>query len=388
MSRVVVLGYRKGIDASLRRRGLRPFFVVERYKEGLAGQDYRVVTNLEDAQEVLRVLLAAELGAVCAVMTDREEGVFSTAVLRRHLGLSPVDPARLLLFRDKFLQKAALPDGVARASCVYVTADRDYPRLSTELGPVFVVKPANGSGAHATSVIRSANDFDTYLARNPRGTEHALVAESFVDGVEFHIDGVWRAGVLEWSSVCRFLDPPMVWQTDGILAEQVLARRSEPELFAQAEQMAELALNALGAPDCVFHMEAFEVEGGVVFGECAARLPGALIPEIVGLTHGIDLYDVQVALALDEKPALPLLPTNEPEVCFGYVYLRKYPSAPRNADAFRARFDPVELTYDGDPEAPEGIYGNVGHMIVCNRDPVALRRTLSDVTRFNRVGSL
>ena len=42
-----------------------------------------------------------------------------------------------------------------------------------------------------------------------------------------------------------------------------------------------------------------------MFGECAMRLGGGLIPEAVALTYGVDLSDMAVALALDASLEVP-----------------------------------------------------------------------------------
>jgi len=110
---MIVLGYRKGLDAAVRTRGLEAFHVTEKHKPALDGRPACRVAALEDAQEVLRAVAAAGLDDVAGVVTGHEQGVFTAAVLRHHLGLpGDRDFAATLRFRDKHLQKAALPGSV------------------------------------------------------------------------------------------------------------------------------------------------------------------------------------------------------------------------------------------------------------------------------------
>lgn len=382
--RVVVLGYRAGVDRALARRGLDTFHVVDDRSAHAATHIDRRVEDLEDVQAVCRAVLDQNLGAVSAVVTDQEEGVFSAAVLRRHFDISSRDPASLLLFRDKYLQKRALPDSVRRAACGYLTNERSYRDIADDLGSPFVLKPSNGCRSDQTRIVSSATEFASYVdAFGPR-TDQALVAEGYVEGQEFHIDGVWADGELRWCSVSRFVSSPIASQYGAPVAGRIVARSREPMLFEQAEQLAVEALTALDAPYGVFHLEAFETTDGVVFGECAARPPGAPIPALVALTYGVDLNDIHVAISLGERlPALPH-PHTDPTTLFGYVLLRKYPSGPRNSAEFDRRFRPVELVYDASEGAIENSYASVGHIIIGDSDPVSLQDRLHEVMRFNR----
>jgi biotin carboxylase len=386
MAEVVVLGYRKGLDEALARRGANTFYVVERYKDGLAGQEYRLVQQLEDAQEVLRVIQAAGLEEVTAVVTDREQGVFATALLRNYFGLPGGDYARALLFRDKYLQKSALAPDVRRADCQYLTGESSFECLARALGSPFVVKPANGLGATRTALIATADEFKEYIAKIQPIANIAYVAESYVSGREFHIDGVWHGGRLRWSSVGRYHEPPIVWTTGGLLADQVLRRDDHPDLYRRAERVAEQALASLGAPDGVFHLEAFDNGGDMVFGECGMRVPGALIPEIIRMTYGVDLYELQAALALGEPLDGKLGSEPSPERCYGYVYLRSHEGGAQCKRDFEERFPLVEINFPQDPHATAGIYGKVGHVIVADPDGEVLSQRIADIVAFNLFG--
>ena len=86
--------------------------------EALHGRPFRRVADLENVREVLGAVMAADLASVCVagVVTGHEQGVFTVALLRDHFGLpGDSDWTRAPGFRDKYLQKTALPGEVARA---------------------------------------------------------------------------------------------------------------------------------------------------------------------------------------------------------------------------------------------------------------------------------
>ena len=174
MTRILVLGYRQGIDDAIVRRGLEPFFVVERVKPQLASRQYAQVASLEDAQEVLRVVLARGLGDLSAVVTGHEEAVFSAALLRSAFGLpGDADYARTLRFRDKYLQKRALPDDVPHARCEYATPATAYEQLAAApAGRSRSSRPTASAREH-TRVVRSAAELEDYWDIGASGQRRA-----------------------------------------------------------------------------------------------------------------------------------------------------------------------------------------------------------------------
>jgi biotin carboxylase len=387
VTRVVVLGYRGGLDEAMRRRGLQPFFVVEKVKDALAGREHVRVADMENAQEVLRAVLARDLAGVRAVVTDHEEAVFTAAVLRAHFGApGDRDHVRTLRFRDKLLQKRALPAGIARARCRHVTPGDAFGDLAAELGVPFVVKPANGFGARRTTVVGSAGDLAAWWEQDAARSDVQAVAESLVRGAELHVDGVWQDGALAWSCLSRYLDAPMRHAEGAILADGLLARDRHPELFARAEALTAEVLAGLGAPDTVFHLEAFEGDDGTLtFGECAIRVAGGKVPEVVWRTYGVDLYEAVLALALGERAEVPREPS-EPERYHGYALLRRFPGVELTEAAFREHFALDELDYPAGADARVGAYGRVGHAIVSHPDSDGLQELLADLVAFNRTG--
>ncbi|GAA2093946.1 hypothetical protein GCM10009801_61570 [Streptomyces albiaxialis] len=388
MPTLVVLGYREDLDRAIRRRGLDAHYLVQTPAIPPEDRRFTRVADFENAQEILRAVLAAGAGDAVGALSVHEMGVFGAAYLRRQLGLpGNTDSLRTLYFRDKYLQKHALPPHVRRARCRYVPEGTPYGRLADELGEPFVVKPATGAGSLRTAVVRSAEEYARALEALPAGSDVGVVAESFVDAPEVYVDGIWRNGGLAWWSVSRNHIAPLSAVRGGVLAAHVLDRRRHPRLFERAGTLVAEALKSLEAPDCVFHLETFVEESGLTFGECALRLPGALSPRVNELTYGVDLFDAEISLALGEEPALPPPPAGgDPERFHGYLLLRRAPGAGLTRQDFARRFAFDELSYDGSPDAPVGPYGRVGQAIVSDPDESALQKRMEEIARFNERG--
>ncbi|GAA1251415.1 ATP-grasp domain-containing protein [Streptomyces javensis] len=292
-------------------------------------------------QEILRAVLAAQWDDIAGVLTVHGMGVFGAAYLRQQLNLpGNTDSGTTLRFRV-------------------------FKDLVDDLVEDFVVKPATGAGALRTAIVRSPEGYERALALFTGRSDVEVVAESFVDAPEVHIDGVWRNGDLRWSSMSRNHTSPLSAVQGGVLAAHILDRRRYATLFQQAETLARQALANLDAPDCVFHLEAFT--------------------EDAGLTFGVDLFDIEISLALGEELTEPLN-SGHPDRFYGYILLRRPKNGSLTHQDFErnARFD--EIHYSSSPDTPLGPYGRVGQAIVSDRDELKLQQTIEDIVRFNESG--
>ncbi|BCY13351.1 acetyl-CoA carboxylase biotin carboxylase subunit family protein [Actinoplanes sp. L3-i22] len=383
---IVVLGYRAGMAEALARRGQPTYYLVEKVKPGLP-EPFRVVRDLEDGQEVLRALMTGAV-PVSGVVTGHEQGVFTAALVRSALDV-PVgsrDVAATLRFRDKYLQKRALSGVVPTARCERLTREADFGDLAARLGAPFVVKPSNGHGSHRTAVVGTAAALRGYLREAGEHGDDQFVAESFVDGEEFHVDGLWDGTRVTWSNTGVYLAPPISAYSGTPLSEMLIGTAGESEYAAAAEKLADTVLSTLGAAPTVFHLEGFRRPGTgeLVFGECALRLPGGRVPECTRHAYGIDLYEAAVAFALGETPPVPdPAATGIPT---GYVLLRQDRTGERGADYYREHYDVVDLAMRAEP-SPGVPYEQVGYAILTHPDRDELRRRLTAMVRENAESS-
>lgn len=387
---IVVLGYRPGTAEALSRRGQETFHLVDNVKADMRG-DYRVVRDLEDAQEVLRTLMAEGPSTVSGVVTGHEQGVFTASLIRSAFGVAHGDHnfAGTLLFRDKFLQKRALIGSVPTARFKRVTPDASYDELAAQLGTPFVVKPPNGHSSQRTATIGNAGELHDYLRKFGGRSSSPLLAESFVEGQEFHVDGIWDGERVLWSCAGIYLSSPLAAASGMPFTDLLVGTASESDLGAAAHDFAGQALRSLGAAPTVFHLEAFQQQetGELIFGECASRIPGAKIPETLRHAYGIDLYDVAVALALGEIPEVK--PETLTGIPAGYIILLADRTGQRDGNYYRKHFDVVELGMR--PDSPLGAaYGQAGYAILddTNRDRLRQRMTrmMMDNAESHRAG--
>ncbi|WP_329098454.1 ATP-grasp domain-containing protein [Streptomyces sp. NBC_01439] len=235
------------------------------------------------------------------IVTFDEFAVSTVAALAALLKLPGTPLGRAVLMRDKHLQKqAVLAAGLTAARSRVVVpgsplTDVPFP------GPC-VVKPLAGGGTTATEAARSEEEYRALLERLAPSATTPFVVEDLVDVErEWIVDGVVQNGTVVFSSVGSYAEPCLEYTTDTKpLTVYRADGTGEDERCEEARAFAGKALHALGYDDGVFHLELLQdrATGAFWFGECAARVGGALIQEGVMAKHGFSLARSAVEVAL------------------------------------------------------------------------------------------
>ncbi len=141
-------------------------------------------------------------------------------------------------------------------------------------------------------------------------------------------------------------------------------------------------MQTLGFDSTVFHLEFFDTGEALVFSECAARLGGGQIPEVIEHAYGIDWFSVQFeqCMGIVNEHHLPMTPTE----CHAFVYLRSYPGGNQTEEEYQQAFHPVDLHFDPPKDAQtSGSYGNSGYIIVSRPSFSELTSTVEAITTYN-----
>lgn len=380
---IVCLGYRASLVEQVTQRGFQPLIITNKLKSGLEDFQYCLVDDLEDAQEVLRAISTKMPSTIVGVITGHEEGVFTAAVIRDCLGLpGPKSYGSLLRFRDKYLQKSLLRDIVPCAQSTYVSRRSTYSDVGSLLGCPFVLKPANGAGSKRTKRIHNESMFQQFMDEEVSNSDIALVAESSIQGTEYCIDGLWENGFLVWFTVCQYNTNLIDYHHGKSVAVQILSDLEHPSLYQRVSELINKVMQTLGSEATVFHMEFFDTGQTLVFSECAARLGGGLIPEIIEHSYGIDWFGVQFeqCMGIANEHHLPMTPAQ----CHAFVYLRSHPGCRQTEEEYRQAFHPVELQFDPSKDGQaSGSYGNSGYIVVARPSFSELTSTVEAITAKN-----
>lgn len=193
-----------------------------------------------------------------------------------------------LLVRDKgAMKEAARAAGVPCARQVVLVelgaalddVDAAVAEIGERLGWPIVLKPVDGMGTVDTWVCPDAADAVERLAGvDPR----TMVAEEYVHGEEYHVDGIWLDGEETMLAVSRYPVPRVEIVDPGHLNGSALLREAEHPDHYRDLRAASVAVNgALGITDGITHAEFFRTpDGRWVFSEVATRPGGGAIPEV------------------------------------------------------------------------------------------------------------
>lgn len=197
-------------------------------------------------------------------------------------------------FRDKHLMKLqARRAGLRCADSTPVGSIEDVESMLTRHGRV-VVKPRDGAGSAGISVISTRGELES-LAWPLENHQ----VESFVEGDLLHVDVIVFDREVVLRVVSRYLDSTLS-HVEGIPLGSVVTR--DPEILAAADDMLASLIDCLSIDRAVLHLEAFLVDGELVFSEVACRAGGGLIPETVMAQEGYNIMGAMIDLELGVRP--------------------------------------------------------------------------------------
>lgn len=230
------------------------------------------------------------------VTIDRVESLWEPLMLlaarfREVLGVPGMSVEQTVPFRDKEIMKQVLDRAGIRtprhARCRTkdeIWAAADY------VGFPLIVKPIDGAGSADTHRVDAPEDLDHVIRLVTHLSQVSV--EEFIDGEEFTFDTICGGGRVHHHNICWYRPRPLVARTVEWMDSQTIALQDVDDPFvAGGRTMGFEVLNALGFETGFTHMEWFrKPDGETVFGEIAARPPGARTSDIINYAADFDCY--------------------------------------------------------------------------------------------------
>src|SRR5436305_2696797 len=215
----------------------------------------------------------------------------TAASLREHLRIPGMGLTTMRYFRDKLaMRMRALDRHVRVPDFVPVVTHGDIQYYLDHVPAPWVLKPRQEASAIGIKKIHSANELWPLLDQLGDKQSNYLL-EKFVPGDVYHVDSVVSEGDLVFSNVSKYGKPPMnVAQGGGLLTTFTVPRASPEDAALRALNNDLIA--ALGLVRGVSHAEFIQAHADqqFYFLECAARVGGAYINEMVEAATGINLW--------------------------------------------------------------------------------------------------
>ncbi|WP_396221334.1 acetyl-CoA carboxylase biotin carboxylase subunit family protein [Gemmatimonas sp.] len=247
-------------------------------------------TNPEVAIEQIRRWLGSRtVDRVCCLW---EPGVEIAAQIREALGVPGQSYHQALRFRNKDLMKQALAEGGVRVPHhAIASTPAEVWAAAEQVGYPLIIKPIAGAGSMDTFRCDDAADVKQAIAQ--LGHVAVVDVEEFIDGEEYTYDTVCAGGDIKYFHIAFYRPRPLIARTNEWISPQTLTYKNvdDPKL-AGGRAMGEQVLKVLGYDTGFTHMEWYrKADGEAVFGEVAARPPGARTVDLMNYSGDMDLFN-------------------------------------------------------------------------------------------------
>ncbi len=281
--------------------GLR-VVAVDRNSEapGLAEADIAKVVDFADAAAVIKATARIKLDGVMTVSADRAVPIVAAVAEAR--GLPGIGAETAHLMTHKIAMRTRLADfGVPQPRYAAVRSIAETRRAANEVGFPSVLKPADSGGQRAVFRVESLDEIHAHLhevlVASPTGE---AILEEFIEGVEMNGIVIARDGASIPLTLSDRLRPPGIGFGVGWI--HVYPATAYGEQLEESERVAVHTVHALGLDTGIAFPQLIATgDGRVVVVECAARIPGGQMADLVRFATGVDLVRVQIRMALGEE---------------------------------------------------------------------------------------
>lgn len=282
-------------------------------------------------------LVAAELrrrGRIMAVVPALEYPSVFAAVLADSLGLPGATSYAAATLRDKGLLRQRTAATVRSPEYRLVRDIEDARSFIAKVSSPWLVKPTNRQGGSGVRVVYKPGEleraWDIARAPDPKGPElrqrgeSRILIERFVLGRELSVEAIVNDGCIAFTNICE----TQIFDTDATRIEEGHVAPADVSAEERASLLTELRklIDVIGFKTGILHAEWVLNQDGPHLIECAGRLPGDSIAELVSYAHGFDLVKAYVRTLCGTPTPMP----QRPGRVFGVRFLRGVvPSAAR-----------------------------------------------------------
>ena len=220
-----------------------------------------------------------------------EPGVVLAARLRAALGVSGLSVDDAIAFRNKDIMKARVAAaGIRTPKHRGAKTAAEVRAAAEEIGYPLIIKPIDGAGSMDTFRVDDATELEAAIKKVPH-IDHVNI-EEFIEAEEFTFDTVCVDGKMQFFNVGYYRPRPLAARSNEWISPQTHCLRDVDSAWvAGGVKMGADVLKAMNPGNAFTHMEWYrKSDGEVVFGEIAARPPGARTVDLMNYVSDIDLY--------------------------------------------------------------------------------------------------
>ncbi|MDP9050400.1 MAG: ATP-grasp domain-containing protein [Acidobacteriota bacterium] len=257
-----------------------------------------------------------------AVLSPSDARLVESAHLCEALSLPFLKPRLAVLLRNKYLTRRRLSEaGIPQPRYALASNVDELQYALDDIGYPAVVKPTNGWDSHNVVLVRDRVErrlAEAYFQKplfadfGDPSVSPAIV-EEFLDGPLISAESMSCKGnhVLLGVSQRLISPPPLCQEIGGWFPS------TEVPVAAVNNYLITI-LDALNYEHGAAHTEMIVTSSGPRLVELNPRMPGGVIPRVLGFGLGINIYDAIVELQQGRMPTLPpALPADDPPRVIG-----------------------------------------------------------------------
>ena len=274
--RVILLTAEKLRDAAWPRESLEDTFYLP--EEIPIADIVQAVSHLARGKKIDRIVALDEF--------DME----TAATLREHLRIPGMGLTTMRYFRDKLAMRMRALERHVRVPDFVPVVNHDDIRYYVDHVPgPWVLKPRQEASAIGIKKFNSPDELWPMLDQLGDKQSTYLI-EKFVPGDVYHVDSVVSENEIVFSNVSKYGKPPMSVAHGGVFTTFTVPRGGEED--SALRKINQDLIAALGLLRGVSHAEFIRAhsDGHFYFLECAARVGGAFINEMVETATGLNLW--------------------------------------------------------------------------------------------------
>lgn len=232
------------------------------------------------------------------------------AKLREHLRIPGMGDSTTRYFRDKLAMRVRARDrGVLVPDFAHVLNYDALREFMARVPPPWLIKPRSEASSLGIKKLNSPDELWPVLDQlGDRQSYYVL--ETFVPGEVYHVDSIVSEKKAVFSEVHQYGRPPFsVMHEGGVFTTRTVERGSADAL--ELKQRNQALIEALGLVRGVTHAEFLKgnADGRFYFIECAARVGGANIADLVEASTGLNLWREWAKIEIAGEDAVYELPS-------------------------------------------------------------------------------